>query len=102
MATLTQLYDLVNGKPQLFQRFLAARMKTSWDVLNEATTTPNHTARTAWANKIVANFTADADSEYRRFLSNTTIQSLGDAATDNDILFTISSMLDSFASFVSP
>lgn len=97
MATLIQLYDLVNSKPQLFQRFLAARMKTSWDVLNEDPATTSHAARVAWANKIVGNFTANADEEYRRFLSNATIQTAGENSTDNDILFVVSTFLNVYA-----
>jgi hypothetical protein len=50
MATLTQIYSLVEGYPDLKQRFLAARLKAAWDILNEAVNTENHANRLIWAN----------------------------------------------------
>lgn len=96
-ATLQNIHDLAFGGAQLRQRFLAARLKAAWDVLNEDAQAPNHAARLAWAEKVLANPEADAQREYLRFLSNTTIQAWGGASTDNDVQFVVNSFVDANA-----
>lgn len=97
MATLTQIYSLVEGYPDLKQRFLAARLKAAWDILNEAVNTENHANRLIWANWIISNLRNNSDSEYARFLSNTTIQTNGVASTDNDIQFVVNGLINTNA-----
>lgn len=97
MATLDEINDLVVGAPKLRQRFQASRLKAAWNILNEAANTTNHAARLTWANKIINIYESDLDKEYRRFLSNATIQTAGNSATDNDIDFVVSSFVDTFA-----
>lgn len=94
---LIDIHSLVVGTPELEQRFCAARLKAAWDVINEDAGTPSHAARLVWADKIVTDYFADKDKEYRRFLSNATIQSSGAASTDNDISFVVASFLNTYA-----
>jgi hypothetical protein len=96
-ATLQQIHNAVVGAPLLRQRFAAARLKAAWDVLNESAGTTNHAARLAWANKVIASYEADLDPEFRRFLSNATIQTSGNNASDNDVQFVVNSFLNTFA-----
>lgn len=97
MTTLADLHALISGAPELQQRFQASRLRAAWNVLNEDPATASHTARIAWANKVVANYGADLDKEYRRFLSNPTVQASGNGSTDNDIDFVVASFLNIFA-----
>lgn len=96
MATLIQIHNAVMGAPLLRQRFSAARLQAAWDILNESAATPSHAARLAWANKIITDYDADLDAEYRRFLSNATIQSAANP-TDNDIQFVVNSFVNAWA-----
>jgi hypothetical protein len=97
MATLADIYSLITGAPSLEQRFIAARVKAAWDVLNEDAGTTNHVNRLAWAKATLDDPTARKSKEYLRFLSNTTIQSSGVASTDNDVQFVVNSLLDGWA-----
>lgn len=97
MSQLKLLNDLIIGTPDLEVRFRAGRIKCAWDVLNEAVNTPNHTARLVWANKVLDDYEADSKREFRRFLSNTTIQANKNQSTDNDILFVIASFINTYA-----
>lgn len=98
MATLMEIDGLVLGAPTLFQRFRAARLKAAWDIMNEDPGTTNHADRVTWANSIIADYeSSDVQSEYRLFLSNTTIQTSGISSTDNDIQFVVNSFVDTWA-----
>jgi hypothetical protein len=97
MATLSQIYALMAGAPDLEQRFIAARVKASWDVLNEDGGTTNHTNRLAWAKATLDDPTARKSKEYLRFLSNATIQTSGVSSSDGDIQYVVNGMLDGWA-----
>ena len=96
MATLVEIDNLVNGYPLLKQRFKAARLKAAWDILNEGDIT-FHEERLAWASGIINNYDVDLSVEYLLFLSNPTIQTSGNASTDNDIQFVVNSFVDVWA-----
>lgn len=74
--------------------------KSAADILNESPSTTNHTNRVLWAKKVL---TENADGPMVRSLSvncaqNATIAAAGAAAaTDNDILFVIDSLVDTYA-----
>jgi hypothetical protein len=97
MSTLIQIYALVEGSSELKQRFLSARLKAAWDILNEDAGTVNHTSRLTWANGIIDNFKNKADAEFARFLSNTTIQANAGSSTDNDVQFVVNSLINTYA-----
>ena len=94
---LSDIHDLINGSPDLRQRFLASRVEACWDILNEDPGTTNHVNRVLWAESVLDSYEAHAQREYSRFLSNSTIQSSGSAATDNDIQFVTNSMVNDWA-----
>lgn len=99
--SLQALYDLALGKPALRQRFIAARIKAAWDVLNEAPETESHTARRTWALAVLdAPEDGAVDREYRRFLANPTIQTTGENSTDSDVQFVVNSNVTTWATAV--
>lgn len=97
MASLSDIYSLLIGAPQLRQRFLAARVQVSWNILNEDAGTSNHANRLYWARTVLNDNEAHSQSEYARFLSNATIQSSGNSSSDNDIQFVVNGMVNSWA-----
>lgn len=75
-------------------------MKAAWAIRNEDAGTTNHANRIVWANGILASKQGmvDAATEmFLYFLSNATIQTNGDASTDNDIEFVVNSLVDTLA-----
>jgi hypothetical protein len=92
-----EINNLVVGTPELQQRFKAARIKAAWDVLNEAPETENHVNRLEWAVSVILDYEIDSQSEYNRFLANTTIQTNGSGSSDNDIIFVVNSLINTFA-----
>lgn len=100
MANLKQIDSLIIGNPELRQKFRAARIKAAWSVVNESPSTSNHVERRGWASKIIANYEADLDLEYRWLCSNATIQANPDAATDADIDYVVSAFLNQWAGVV--
>lgn len=97
MATLKELNDLVVGSPTLEQRFKAARIKAAWDVTNESVETEHHTERLVWATKIIDGYVTDQSKEYNRFLANATIQTSGNESADNDIVYVVNSLVNTYA-----
>lgn len=97
MATLNEVHQLVNGSPDLRQRFLAARVEACWDVAEESPSTTNHANRLSWAESILDDYNAHSQREYTRFLANATIQTNGNSSTDNDIQYVVNESVDSWA-----
>ena len=83
-------------------RVAAAIANAAEDIENEDSATPNHEARLAWAESMLAGgvwnadtATADeADKIMWRVGLNPTIAAAGEDATDNDIQFVVNSLLD--------
>lgn len=97
MANLKEIDSLIIGNPDLRQKFRAARIKAAWLVINESPSTENHIQRKAWADKIIDNYEADLDIEYRWLCSNSTIQANPDAATDSDIEYVVDSFINQWS-----
>ena len=97
MTTLANLDALIIGNPTLRQRFRAARIKSAWFVVNESPSTEHHIARLAWANKVINDYEADLDAEYRWLCSNATIQANPTSATDGDIEYVVAVFLNQWA-----
>jgi hypothetical protein len=97
MPSLEQLDALIVGNPLLRQRFRAARLKAAWNIVNEDAQTAHHAARLAWANKIILNYEADLDAEYRLICSNPTIQVSASTSTDSDLEYVTASFINDFA-----
>jgi hypothetical protein len=97
MATLAEITSMWGAGGSLFHRFTGGCIKSAWDVMNEAANTANHVNRIALAKKMLLAPDDIAKKYYLYFLSNASIQTSGDAATDNDILFIVASFMDVIA-----
>jgi len=99
MATLLSTYHLAFDST-LRARICGACWQASADILNEDAGTTNHANRVLWANQVL---TENADGPMVRSISvgtaqNATIAAAGaEAATDNDILFVVNGLIDTFA-----
>lgn len=91
----------IRGSGALKARFTVAVEKAAYDVINEPGTVTNHAQRLAWAKRVITSATAAEDYGQRfmrlAVIGNATLQSAGEAATDNDIQFVTNSLIDSFA-----
>jgi hypothetical protein len=98
MATLIEKYKLLHGDGDLWRKCEAAAWQASTDIINESPSTPNHAARLEWANTVrgdppsVASVTAWVTANRMKILENATLQSAGNASTDNDVQFVINSL----------
>jgi hypothetical protein len=97
MATLLETFNLRNTSSGLRNRLAVACVRSAVDVLNEAANTTNHAQRVKWANATLADAQGMAEKMMWGLLANATVASAGEAATDNDILFVVSSLIDTFA-----
>ena len=102
MATLIEVSRLLNARGDLWNKFRGGVIKSAASVYAEADTVPNHAARIAWTQDILASGNVDARAEemYRMGLTNPTIASLGDVSTDNDVEYAIAVNLDTVAAGV--
>lgn len=92
MATLAQIDVFAVGQPALYGRFKAARLQKAWDILPEAAG-----PRKVWAVKVFTNYDADAEKEYRWFLSHSNVQTAGAAITDANLVLAVASFIDAWA-----
>lgn len=97
MATLEQMFTLRYQSPRLKARVTAALAKAAHDVLNEAATVANHSLRVRWARAVLADAPSAAERMMWAVVQNPTIQTQGEASTDNDIQFVVNSHVDLFA-----
>ena len=97
MENLKQIDSLIVGNTELRQKFRASRIKAAWAVINEDPATGNHLLRKAWADKIITNYEADLDLEYRWLCINATIQANPSEATDSDIEYVVASFINQWA-----
>lgn len=97
MATLQQIYDLRYQSGTLKPRVTAAVAKAAQDVMNEPANIANHAARVAWATVALNDAPAMAERFLWGVVGNASIQTSGDASTDNDIQFVVNSLIDTFA-----
>ena len=100
---LVDIYNCWAGQSGLLKaKFIAACLKAAYDILNEDGGTANHANRLVWANVVLNGTVAEVEAAAMQHLryaiaSNATLQSVGDGATDNDVLYIVSSQLNTFA-----
>lgn len=100
---LVDLYNAWAGQSGLLKaKFMGACLKAAYDILNEDAGTTNHANRVTWANVMLSGTVAEAESQAMQHLryaiaSNATLQSAGDAVTDNDVQYIVNSQIDTFA-----
>ena len=89
MATLAEVFTLKNSS-SLRNRLAVALCKSAENVRTELSTVANHAERFAWAKELLSGATKPEEEAKRAmwiFLQNSTIQTAGEASTDNDIGF---------------
>lgn len=83
-------------------KFIAACLKASYAIANEDAGTANHANRLTWANAILNGSIAEVEAKAGQHLryamaSNATLQTVGEAATDNDVEYIVNSQINIFA-----
>ena len=100
---LVDIYNCWAGQGGLLKaKFIGACLTSAYAVLNEDGGTTNHANRLIWANAILNGTVAEVEEKAMQMLryaiaSNSTLQSVGEAATDNDVLYITASQIDTFA-----
>ena len=92
MATLQEIYGIIQPQNPVMGRVMAALVKAAWAVLSEDAGTDNHANRLALAQKVIADPKTYEAKVWRLFLANATVQAAIDdlsALTDNDILYVV-------------
>lgn len=101
MATLIEIGNYMRSANQgpLFNRFVGAVAKLAAQIVAEDAGTANHSNRLTWANEV---FGGEAESKATELLqygiaSNATLQSVMEAATDNDIDYIVAQSVNVFS-----
>jgi hypothetical protein len=97
MATLLEIYSLRYESATLRPRTVSAVVKAAQDILNEDPGTANHANRLIWAGEVLNDPKAKTEEMLWGVVSNATIQTGGDASSDNDIQFVVNGLVDTFA-----
>src|SRR5512139_1017125 len=93
MATYMEIHTLRHSSLTLRARTSVACVKAAQDILNEDPGTANHAQRVLWANQALSDATAMAEKMLWGVVGNSTIQTSGDAATDNDLQFVVNGLI---------
>jgi hypothetical protein len=91
MASLAETYRLRYDDPEMKNRVTAAMAQNAGNIRNEDPTTPE---RQQWADYAFANTQSLAEQAMWDVVMNPTINNAGDTATDQDILFVVSSWIN--------
>lgn len=91
---LIDTYNLRYTSETMKSRVTAAVAQDAADILNEDPGTPNHENRKQWAEMAMANSPTFAENAMWTVVMNPTINAAGDAASDQDILFVVSSWIN--------
>jgi hypothetical protein len=92
MATLLDLYHLMNSDGDLWKKVEAAALKAATAIKYEAENTTNHAARMVWAEGVFDDPKAWTVANKFKVLENATLASAGHSSTDNDVEFVVSSI----------
>lgn len=92
-----ELFWLMESDTDLYRKEVVAVFKAATDIIVEDPQTANHANRVAWAQAALLDPKAKANEMRLSVLQNATIQTLGDASTDNDVQFVVNSLVNSFA-----
>jgi hypothetical protein len=101
MALLNEVYNM-RYDPMLQKRCTSACTIKAQEILIEVPSTPNHTARLAWANATFRDPVAENEKLMWHFVQNPTLQtkqspdsiSNGIIAPDSDIQFVVNQTID--------
>lgn len=95
--TFEEAYAL-GADPTWRARCQTAGLQAATNVMSEEDTTPGHDVRAAWANKVLLNPSLQSPAIAFGVAAQPGIT--GPDATDQDILFTINSMVDAWAGVI--
>jgi hypothetical protein len=100
---LIDIYNIwsAEGGP-LHCRFVAACLVAAKDVVEEAPETANHVNRLIWAGAVLNGDETTVRTKAKQVqryaaASNATLQTVGEAATDNDVQYIVNSLIDTLA-----
>lgn len=99
--SLLSNYELY-GDSYFMGRLAMGLVKTASDIMNEDESTTNHAERLVWANSVLAMTgppIAEAQRVFNLIMLNVTIANAGKMATDNDLLYVISSSMAVIADY---
>jgi len=85
------------GNHILWRQAFVAALKSAADIRNEDAGTDNHANRMVWAQSVEQDPKAMVMEMRYRIMENATIQAAPTEATDNDVQFVVSSLIDDFA-----
>ncbi len=94
---LIALHQALNRKHEILDQIAGACWRAAGDVENEDPGTDNHANRLVWAAEVRHNRKNKALEMLDDVLKNAAIATDVDAATDNDVLFVVASLIDTFA-----
>lgn len=92
-----EIYNVMESDCDLWKKAQVAVFKAAVDVLNEAANTTNHANRVIWANAVMLDPKAKTQQMKTHILTNATIQTVLNDATDNDVQFVVNGLVDTFA-----
>lgn len=93
--TLIDKWQNLKSDFALWKRFAMACIDHACAIKSEPSNTPNHTARLAWAETVLADYADyDKNPDMRlKALANPAIAAALDSAPDNDIVFVVSAQI---------
>ena len=100
---LVDIYNCWAGQSGLLKaKFIGACLVAAYAIVNEDGGAENHANRLTWANAVLNGTISEVEAKAMQHLryaiaSNATLQSAGDAATDNDVQFIVNSQINTFA-----
>lgn len=103
---LVDIYNAWSGQSGLLRaKFIGACLKAAYAISNESAGTANHTNRLIWANSVLNGSVSEVEAKAMQHLryaiaSNSTLQTVQDAATDNDVEYIVNSQINVFATGV--
>ena len=92
MATLMEVYQLYY-ESNLKNRVEVAIAKAAVDIYKEDPTTANHAERLAWAKIAIQNTKVETERFIWGILADSTIQTVGNSATDAQIISAVNAIV---------
>jgi hypothetical protein len=92
-----EIYNVMESDCALWRKAQVAVFKAAVDVLNEAANTTNHANRVIWANAVMLDPKTKMQQMKTHILTNSTIQTVLNNVTDDDVQFVVNGLVDTFA-----
>lgn len=95
--TFLEIYDKKSQSETMKARVEVAISNAAIAVLNEDPATENNADRVIWASDALANTKGMTERMLWGVWGNSTIQTSGDASTDNDIQFVVNGLVNTYS-----